>query len=940
MENNNFKKGSEWRKWDLHVHTPLSYLNNQFGNDFDYFVRELFKKAIQKNIAAIGITDYFFIDGYKRIKNEYLEDLNKLKTLFSDEEIEKIRRILVLPNIEFRLNKLVGRKRINFHVIFSNEVTIDDIEENFLREIKFVYEANPQSDDEKRPLTKKNLEELGKKLKEEHSKFSNMSDIEVGAMNAVVDDKDIMGILSNKKSIFKDKYLIFIPADEDLSSISWDGQDHQTRKVLIQKCDGLIASNPNTIKWALGYKHLGSTREEQIKNFKREFKSLKPCIFGSDAHCFEKLFEPSGKKYTWIKADLTFEGLKQIVYEPEERVRIQEKNPQKDYRKPFFSSLTIRKSKIFDEGNVKFLDAEIELNPNLVAIIGGRGTGKSLLLDSIAKTFGKEGANERAKSVCIDNDKFIVSYEKTDGNRLEYKIQEENMLDYLHIHQGEVKNIVDPRVPESLDKEIKRLLNLSEEPTTPYSEEELNRLINEIFEIKEYLEKRDNNGNFINSLTFVKQEIDRREKLISNITTKENTELIEKYSNNLKSIGKIEKLKEKLEFLCEELKSFQEEKNRIINELNKELDPEDKLPLLSFESYLDKISSIVINKEEDLKKLEKENKNIKDEFRSKGIIGDITTLLEQVKNYQNQIIELENRKKAIVEKEKLLERKFKFISDFADKLAESYGDYIENIRKSWNNLKNGKEDWTEEQKNLVKELLKDIEIKVVKRFNSSIFYEELKKCLNLRFFQPTKEQTQEDRIKEVFNVDSENTFVQLLKNEKIISTNNGKLSLSEILNSNLFVKDGAREFLRLLLIKTSKYWNVISEPQYKFKSLSQLSVGMKGTMYICLKLATDPFVKPFIFDQPEDDLDNDFIMNELVPIFRKIKKYRQVIIVTHNANLVVNADAEQIIIAENNDECISYNAGSIENPEIRNKICKILEGGEYAFKQRERKYSF
>lgn len=79
-------------------------------------------------------------------------------------------------------------------------------------------------------------------------------------------------------------------------------------------------------------------------------------------------------------------------------------------------------------------------------------------------------------------------------------------------------------------------------------------------------------------------------------------------------------------------------------------------------------------------------------------------------------------------------------------------------------------------------------------------------------------------------------------------------------------------------------------------------------------------------------------MNELVPLFRKIKKYRQVIVVTHNANLVVNADAEQIIVAENIDENISYKSGSIENTEIREKICQILEGGRVAFASREKKY--
>ena len=106
--------------------------------------------------------------------------------------------------------------------------------------------------------------------------------------------------------------------------------------------------------------------------------------------------------------------------------------------------------------------------------------------------------------------------------------------------------------------------------------------------------------------------------------------------------------------------------------------------------------------------------------------------------------------------------------------------------------------------------------------------------------------------------------------------------------------------------------------KYKGKEVNKFSVGQRGTFYVCMKLATDPFGSPFVFDQPEiDDLDNEFIMAQLVPLFRKIKKYRQVIIVTHNANLVVNTDAEQIIVADNQGENIRYRAGSVEDGNVK-----------------------
>jgi predicted ATPase len=98
--------------------------------------------------------------------------------------------------------------------------------------------------------------------------------------------------------------------------------------------------------------------------------------------------------------------------------------------------------------------------------------------------------------------------------------------------------------------------------------------------------------------------------------------------------------------------------------------------------------------------------------------------------------------------------------------------------------------------------------------------------------------------------------------------------------------------------------------------------------------------KPLLIDQPEEHLDNRFIFNELVPAFRSAKRRRQILIATHNANLVVNTDAEQIIVAESDAGLIKYSCGAIEDSNIRDKITQLLEGGELAFKKREEKYGY
>jgi len=93
-----------------------------------------------------------------------------------------------------------------------------------------------------------------------------------------------------------------------------------------------------------------------------------------------------------------------------------------------------------------------------------------------------------------------------------------------------------------------------------------------------------------------------------------------------------------------------------------------------------------------------------------------------------------------------------------------------------------------------------------------------------------------------------------------------------------------------------------------------------------------------IVDQPEESLDNKFIYDELVNAFREAKKKRQIIIATNNANLVVNTDAEQIVIAEFENSKIRYKLGTIEDLQLREDIMPILEGGKEAFRKREEKY--
>jgi hypothetical protein len=358
-------RGSAFRKWDLHVHTPESYEHSyRFSSEEE---RRKYKKNIWEkyvcelekveDICAIGITDYFTVDGYKKIL-DYVSK-GRLKN-FS----------LILPNVEFRLDKSAEGRSINYHVILSNEIDVETIEKEFLSELEF-----PLVGGERRRLTKENIELLGKALKETQKEFGSESDWVVGCKHIAISLEDIIKVLKSKRC-FDGKYILVL-AEPEWALLDWKGRDHVTRKNMLVQSHCIFSSNSKTRAFALG----GNNPED----FVREFGSLKPCIHGSDCHDFGKFCVPDLDRYCWIKADPTFEGLKQILYEPADRVSIQAETPES--RKNIYSidAVNINECEVNDE--LSLVSCELLLNANLVTVIGGKGEGKTALLDLIANCF-------------------------------------------------------------------------------------------------------------------------------------------------------------------------------------------------------------------------------------------------------------------------------------------------------------------------------------------------------------------------------------------------------------------------------------------------------------------------------------------------------------------------------------------------------------------------
>ncbi|MEY2631751.1 MAG: hypothetical protein RIR00_405 [Pseudomonadota bacterium] len=117
-----------------------------------------------------------------------------------------------------------------------------------------------------------------------------------------------------------------------------------------------------------------------------------------------------------------------------------------------------------------------------------------------------------------------------------------------------------------------------------------------------------------------------------------------------------------------------------------------------------------------------------------------------------------------------------------------------------------------------------------------------------------------------------------------------------------------------------------------FQSIGQASAGQRAAAMLAFLLSHGN--EPLILDQPEDDLDNHLIYGLVVQQIRRNKLRRQLIIVTHNPNIVVNGDAELIHVLDFNHQCHVKRTGSLQDQAMRREVCQVMEGGEEAFERR------
>ena len=353
-------RGSEFRKWDLHIHSPYTIVNNQFGLsdgegeiDEDKFIQ----KIKESNISAVGLTNYF----------NFTEDDFKLKNKLNRQGIA------TFLNLEVRLSNINKTDQLfDYHIIFDNELK-DVTIKNLLAQLK----ANIGNKDKSfNTLTKEEIENV-----------------------AHIDFSTLMKVLTNDDDLGSRFLTGFLARGHGSATSNSDPKNMAVYENICVHSDFLIHSscnNPTTCKdKKCSHNNIALDREYWLKHP----KYVRPLLQSSDAHSLEEI----GTKYSWIKADLTFEGLKQIKYEPEYRICVKKDKPilEKD-------ELVIDK--------IQYKNCNIYLSDNLNAIIGGRSTGKSTLLNSIAKKLGHELST---KSYSFENWMIFTLYGKTNKRKIQ-----------------------------------------------------------------------------------------------------------------------------------------------------------------------------------------------------------------------------------------------------------------------------------------------------------------------------------------------------------------------------------------------------------------------------------------------------------------------------------------------------------------------------------------
>jgi ABC-type lipoprotein export system ATPase subunit len=881
------ENGAKFYRADLHIHSYGQYASYDVA-DTQMTPENIIDEAIRENIRIISITDH-----------------NEIGNIPAAIEYAKGKDILVVPGVE------LSTSQGHFLVYFE---TYEQIR-------RFIGELNVSPDKKQCDTTITAALEVARK----YNGFGIAAHIDIDAGFEIYTP----GYTPFKEGILKHDLLFGLEISNKLS-VDWytELDENADRKRLFRARKDFLG-------------------EDNSYNIAK--------IMSSDAHSITALGKnlAGTKKLTRLKLDsLDFNSFRIAFLDANARVRIEETIPTSF---PRFIGME------FDGG---ILDGnKIHFSNNFNSLIGGRGTGKSTILECLRATSGNASRPD-----IVDNevwpDTIKLYYEDEAGQIIEFQKQKfntslnftdpQNGLQQITIEsfgQGETASTIqrsgkDPEIllnfidnflevqafnikDESLRNELLTNQTLKErlkleidripgiQQAYNNAKAQLDTLKkNQAKEIVEYQE------GISNERTLRAELLKNLENHIQNISDGLNTELLKETIHSISEaniiVGKDE-YKAVSTLMDSYILSISAQSTKVVGDstafktqLNQEM-----------EKW--KVKEVEVLKKIEAKRIELEAQGVKLDM---GFIAKVT---KDVSDYEAQLKELALKETRFKE---LTAERNKLVGDRKDNLDNLYNERYKFIYNINANLKGSVVDY-------------EVELKMSKHNLSPELAELIKNTMGYRTAQVSKSDIIVEKV----------SFFDLLKaiykGDKTIITN--------IQNSGgqpIFSEDEANEILVKLknitvlgqieraIVKdlpTIKIKKVISNADSSKtvveRDFSKLSMGQQQSILLTLLLFSKRNC-PLIIDQPEDNLDSEFIYKTLVKNLKRIKENRQVIIVTHNANIAVLGDSELIVpLKSTNEKTSIVNRGSIDNKLTNQMACNILEGGDVAFKKRQSIYN-
>lgn len=983
------------------MHTPASFEHNYGGGDDSQVWEKFFAdlEALPPHFKVLGINDYLEISGYRQI--------------LAARATGRLQNIqLVLPVIELRIARFAGHDqwhRVNFHVLFSDQVDPDTIEQEFLTSVNASYTIN-EGDIWSGPPVRPRLEELGRRLKAAFPPITPVGDLQLGVDNYNIEPEAIREILS-RSDAFRGRYLTAIGKAE-WDQMAWTAGSIAEKRSIINSVDFVFTASPSKANFD---RSLDKLDANQVQS------RLLHC---SDAHHFSGSAETNriGHSMTWVKAEPTFEGLVIARHEYEQRIFVGDEPPAlralRESPTKYLRDVSFSRNQA---GNPPWFDgSSVELNSGLVAIIGNKGSGKSALTDGIALVadadveghlsflsparFRNVRTGEASEFRCsiswhsgdIESRTLSDSVNHDKPERVRYLPQnyfeklcsdvgEEAYAEF----EGELKRVVFSWLPMdrqlgkgSLDeliiamtaewRERRRLvardiaalnreISVLERTLQPNSIRELQaRLAERNRELEahdaskppepdqEESEETPAERSLLDQIEGVAQVLEESGKSRATLTLS----LAEQRLDEQSALG-VRRRVENIRYYI----------NQQVNETEAQaefqrlgLSPDQVVTLSVNESLLalrlSEIQAAVAASNQRLAEIKGQEETLTQQRDGLIVQLDarrqaIRLQREAVKRWSTQRLEIVGNEhsegslswlQAAVAALPGKTSQLALLETRRGELFDSLFSELVVLRDTYRSLFSPIQEYLGNEPLLSQGLTMTVDALIRNDGFAEVLLGHVDQSKRGQFFQGGGEPVRELVAKADFDdVESAHTFVrEVLALLRPMDEGRPKEDVERQLRSR-----STREQVYDLLFGL-EYLSPHYALKFNDKEISQLSPGERGAALLIFFVLVDRSQIPIVLDQPEENLDNETVSTLLVPAIREARKRRQVIIVTHNPNLAVYCDADQIILAELHrvpNARITYRAGAIEQREVRKWLINVLEGTGRAFGKRHVKYS-